>query len=64
MTKASCAPPCETEASAAAEEKMSLPLLLVVVGSHAGLGVADGRGGADAEREAVGTWLGVRAKLG
>ena len=43
---------------------MSLPLLLVVVGSNAGLGVADGRGGADAEREAVGTWLGVRAKLG
>lgn len=56
MTKAWCAPPCETEAQfAAAEETMPLPLLLVVVGRDAGLGVADGRGDADVEREAVGT---------
>ena len=63
MTKAWCAPPCETEAQfAAAEETMPLPLLLVVVGRDAGLGVADGRGDADVEREAVGTWLlGARA---
>ena len=47
-----------------ADEKMPLPWPMVVaVGSHAGLGVAAARGGADAERLVVGTWLAVRVEF-
>ena len=48
-----------------AGEKMPLPLPMVVVavGSHAGLGVTAARGGADAERAVVGTWLAVRVEV-
>ena len=47
-----------------ADEKMPLPWPMVAaVGSHAGLGVAAARGGADAERAVVGTWLAVRVEV-
>ena len=47
-----------------ADEKMPLPWPMVAaVGSHAGLGVAAARGGADAERLVVGTWSGVRVEV-
>ena len=47
-----------------ADEKRPLPWPMVAaVGSHAGLGVAAARGGADAERAVVGTWLAVRVEV-